>query len=145
MKAKRSATHCKARTNAGKSCRAAATAGGLCFFHANPNKAAELGRKGGRGKRQAIADILDPLPRLDKAIAVLDTLERLSTDVYSGKLEPRIAQALTPLLALQLRAIEMTDLERRIIELERQIAEASDGADDESWRNAGDLATRPKQ
>lgn len=39
---------CKALTKSGKPCRAAATAGGLCFFHANPNKRlswAELGEK----------------------------------------------------------------------------------------------------
>jgi hypothetical protein len=39
---------CKGRTRSGKPCRAAATAGGLCFFHANPAKAAALGRLGGK-------------------------------------------------------------------------------------------------
>lgn len=38
---------CKAQAKSGKRCGAAATAGGLCFFHANPNKASELGRIGG--------------------------------------------------------------------------------------------------
>jgi hypothetical protein len=37
---------CKALAKTGKPCRAAATAGGLCFFHANPAKASELGRSG---------------------------------------------------------------------------------------------------
>jgi hypothetical protein len=37
---------CKAKTKARQRCRAAATAGGLCFFHANPDKASELGREG---------------------------------------------------------------------------------------------------
>jgi len=41
---------CQGQTKAGKPCRAAATSGGLCYFHANPNKAAELGRIGGRNK-----------------------------------------------------------------------------------------------
>jgi len=44
MDAKQNGSRCKARTKAGKPCRAAATAGGLCFFHANPEKASELGR-----------------------------------------------------------------------------------------------------
>jgi hypothetical protein len=71
---------CKARAKSGKPCRAAATAGGLCFFHANPNKASELGRIGGRSKRHAAAEIADPLPVLDSAIAVRDTLARLIAD-----------------------------------------------------------------
>ena len=50
MIAKKSDSRCQGRTKSGKPCRAAATAGGLCFFHANPNKASELGRIGGRSK-----------------------------------------------------------------------------------------------
>jgi hypothetical protein len=75
---------CKARAKSGKPCRAAATAGGLCFFHANPNNASELGRIGGRSKRHPAAEIADPLPVLNSAIAVRDTLARLIADVYAG-------------------------------------------------------------
>ncbi len=150
MGAKRKESRCKVLTRAGKPCRAAATAGGLCYFHANPNKASELGRKGGKSKRPAVGENFDPLPRLDKAIAVRDTLARLIADVHAGKLETRIATALGPLLGLQLRAIETTDLERRIVELEKRSAEvhraeASNGEGDESWREAGDLAASRKQ
>jgi len=48
MKPMSSNSRCKANTKEGRPCRAAATEGGLCFFHANPNKAVELGRIGGR-------------------------------------------------------------------------------------------------
>jgi hypothetical protein len=44
-------------------------------------------------------------------------------DVHAGRINPRIAAALAPLLNLQLRANETTDLERlqrRIEELEKQ-------------------------
>ena len=68
---------CKALTKSGKPCRAAATAGGLCFFHAHPNKASELGRPGGRSKSRVVTEGLDPLPALDNAIAVRDALARL--------------------------------------------------------------------
>ena len=77
---------CKALTKSGKPCRAAATASGLCFFHANPTKASELGRKGGRSKNQVVTEGLDPLPALDNAFAVRDTLTRLFSDAYMGKL-----------------------------------------------------------
>ena len=55
---------CKAKTKSGKPCRAAATEGGLCFFHANPDKASELGRIGGRNKGHASGESADPLARL---------------------------------------------------------------------------------
>ena len=115
---------CKALAHSGKRCRAAATEGGLCFFHANPNKASELGRIGGRKNRHAVAETADPLPSLHTAIAVRDAVARLIDDVYSGKLHPRVASGLAPLLSLQLRAIETSDLERRIEALEKRLRDA---------------------
>jgi hypothetical protein len=115
--------HCKAKAKSGKRCKAAATDGGLCFFHANPNKASELGRIGGRSKRHIPAENAEPLARLDNGIAVRDTVDRLIAGVYSGKVQPRIAASLAPLLNLQMRAIEASDLERRLAELEKRLAE----------------------
>ena len=125
METKGRESRCKARTQAGKPCRAAATEGGLCFFHANPDKASELGRIGGRSKGRAAAENADPLPTLDNAMAVRDTVNRLVADVYSGKLHPRVAAGLAPLLNLQFRAIEKTtDLEQRVAKLEKLLASA---------------------
>lgn len=109
---------CQGQTKKGKPCRAAATEGGLCFFHANPKKAVELGRLGGR-KNARPAVILEPLPNLDSVAAVQDALKRMISDVYSGKLHPRIVAGLAPLLNLQLRAIEKTEFEQRIAKIER--------------------------
>jgi hypothetical protein len=117
-------SRCRARAKSGKHCRAAATAGGLCFFHANPNKASELGRIGGRSKRQSPAESADPLPTLDSATAVRNTVARLIADVYSGKLDPRVAAGLAPLLRLQLQAIGNTDLEQQLAKWEKLLAEA---------------------
>jgi hypothetical protein len=91
---------CKGQTKSGKPCRAAATSGGLCFFHANPNKASELGRIGGKRNRRVIAQNDDPLPKLNTAMAVRDVVTQLIADVYSGKLQPRVAAGLAPLLNL---------------------------------------------
>ena len=126
METKGRKSRCKARTKAGKPCQAAATTGGLCFFHANPNKASELGRIGGRSKRHSVADGADLLPKLDTARAVRDTVARLIEDVYAGRLHPRVAGGLAPLLNLQMRAIETTDLEWRLTKLEKLSAEAED-------------------
>ena len=128
METKQRKSRCRGRTKAGKPCRAAATEGGLCFFHANPTKASELGRIGGRKNRHAAAEAADPLPTLDNAIAVRDTVGRLIADVYSGKLHPRVAAGLAPLLNLQLRAIETTGLERRVAKLEKLFAESKEGS-----------------
>ena len=119
MTAKNQAHRCKAKTKSGKPCQAAATAGGLCFFHANPDKASELGRIGGRSNRHAAGQSADPLPTLDNALAVRETGSRLIANVLAGRIKPRIAAVLTPLLNLQLRAIETTDVARRLAEVEK--------------------------
>ena len=115
-------SRCKSLAKSGKPCQAAATAGGLCYFHANPNKASELGRIGGRSRRLSTPENPDPLPTLDNALAVRSTVARLITDVYAGKLHPKIAAGLAPLLNLQLRAIETADVELRVAKLEKQAA-----------------------
>ena len=53
-------------------------------------------------------------------------MARLIADVYAGKIDPRIAAGLAPLLNLHLRAIEMVDtatLERRMAEVEKLLTE----------------------
>jgi hypothetical protein len=117
---------CRTRTKEGKPCHAAATEGGLCFFHANPNKASELGRIGGRSKRPAAAEDCDPLPTVHTAIALRDTVDRLYADVRSGKLRSSYARDLAPLLNLKLRVMERTNLEEKVAKLEQQLAETKD-------------------
>jgi len=133
MSFKNESTRCKDTTKRGEPCRAAATAGGLCFFHANPNKASELGRIGGRSKGRINTEMVDPLPLsnahlgrsgtrpitpglcpyettplplLDDAIAVRDTVTRLIADVHAGKVEPKVIAVLTDLINLRLRALD---------------------------------------
>jgi hypothetical protein len=65
---------------------------------------------------------VDPLPDLNTVTAVRDVVKRMITDVYAGKLHPRIAAGLAPLLHLQLRAIEKTDFEQRLAKTEQQVA-----------------------
>jgi hypothetical protein len=119
MQTKRKENRCKGRTKTGKPCDAAATDGGLCFFHANPNKASELGRIGGRSKRQAAAENGAPVPPLDNAGAVRDAAGRLIAEVIAGNIHPRVAAGLAPLMNLQLHAITIADLELRMAKLEQ--------------------------
>ena len=128
MKTRRKQNLCQALTKDGKPCRAAAMPGGLCFFHANPKKAAQLGRIGGRSRRHRDGALADSLPKLDTATAVQETISWVVKEVVAGKLDPKIAASITPLLELQRRLIETVNLERRLALLEKKSA-ADDQAD----------------
>ena len=45
-------------------------------------------------------------------------------DVYAGKLHPRLAVGLAPLMHLQLRVLEKTDLEKRLARVDRLLRES---------------------
>lgn len=125
MNNKRNGTRCRSLTTAGGPCGAAAMEGGLCFFHANPDKARELGRIGGRkNRRVSNMEATDVIPALDTAMAVQNKTAELIEGICSGRIHPRIGSGLAPLLSLQMRAIETTDLERRMQALEKRDAEA---------------------
>ena len=102
----------------GNPCRAAATAGGLCFFHSNPAKASELGRIGGRRNRHVAAEPCTALPPVDSARGIREAVTILVNDVYAGKLNPKTAAVITPLLKLLLQATEASDIESKVTHLE---------------------------
>jgi hypothetical protein len=131
MTLKKPDSRCQGQTKSGDPCRAAATAGGLCYFHANPNKASELGRIGGQKKKSnsAAAESNEPLPTVDNAIAVRDLVAQLIADVQSGKMHPKVAAGLAPLMNLQLRAIETSNLELQLAEVEKRLAKLEAGRD----------------
>ena len=87
-----------------------------------------MGRIGGRKKSRPPADVSDPLPKLDKATAVRDAVEKLIADVYEGRIQPRVAAGLAPLFSLQLRAVEAIgtmeamDLKGRLEKVEELMA-----------------------
>jgi hypothetical protein len=133
MTLKKPDSRCQGRTKSGNPCRAAATAGGLCYFHANPNKASQLGRIGGSKKKGHAVEGSEPLPTVDNAIAVRDLVARLISDVHSGKVHPKVAAGLAPLMNLQLRAIETSNLEIRVEKLEKLLTKLA--ADRNKKRN----------
>jgi hypothetical protein len=51
--------------------------------------------------------------------AVRDVAEKLIADVYAGRVQPRVAAGLAPLLNLQLRVVQATDFERGLAQLEK--------------------------
>jgi hypothetical protein len=110
--------------------------GGLCFFHANPNKAAELGRIGGSQNRHSFTGLADPARDLKTAKGVLEECARLIENIYTGKIPPKVATCIGPLLSLQMRVIQVAELEARIAKLEQAQGcrgqHANDGADKSS-------------
>ena len=128
MDHKQRENRCRGITKQGKPCRAAAAEDGLCFFHANPNKAVELGRIGGRRNSHDFGtSTADPPHDLKSAKGVLDAGARLIEDVYAGRLSPRVASCLGPLLNMQMRAVQATEIETRIAKLEESMALNQEG------------------
>jgi hypothetical protein len=102
MSNKQNGTRCIARTTEGRPCRAFAGIGKkFCYLHADPDRARELGRIGGRKNRHLLAEALDPLPAANTALAVLNNATQTMNDVRSGKLDPKTALSLVQLLGLQ--------------------------------------------
>jgi hypothetical protein len=112
---------CKGKTTAGAACRAPAGAGGLCFFHANPDKAHTLGQIGGRKNRAQLPE--PPAAGSLSAADLRDILVEAIHDVRSKKITPRTAGALAQLGNCLHRVLQTADLEARLARLEQQLAE----------------------
>lgn len=73
------ANRCKAiAKSTGEPCKAAPTANGFCYFHAHPEKASELGRKGGKNKRRRETETFEEwLSALGDAEAIHEASHRI--------------------------------------------------------------------
>ena len=93
MPHKNSKPRCKATAKNSKPCSAAPTSGGLCFFHANPDKASELGQRGGRAKGPtANPDAAEYIARpLNTVGDVTNLLANTINDLRSGRIYSRLA------------------------------------------------------
>lgn len=112
---------CQATTKAGKPCRAPASAGGLCFLHANPTQARELGQVGGRKNRQQVPEL--PAAKSMTIAQLNEVLIGTLHGVQSKKVSARRASAVVQLCAALQRTLPAADLEARLSRLEEQVAE----------------------
>jgi hypothetical protein len=113
---------CSARTKSGNECRTGAVTGTqFCALHGDPERAAELGRMGGRRNRHCVdtepINITPPSTPED----VKNLLGQAMADVRAKKLEPRTATALTYMARVLLEAFETTDLQKRLERLEQEV------------------------
>ncbi len=112
---------CSGETKAGAPCRAPAGSQGMCFFHANPDKAQTLGQIGGRKNRSRLPE---PLTAGSLSAADLSSiLVQAISDLRSNKISPRMAGALSQLCNSLHRVLPETDLDARLARLDQQFAE----------------------
>lgn len=111
---------CKATTNAGERCRAVAVKAGLCALHADPNLAAEMGRKSGKARRFRESGE-QPQPELappQTAQEVRTALGQFISDVRARRLDPKVGSTLGYLANVLLKSIEVSDVQERLAALE---------------------------
>lgn len=121
-----SGNFCKARTRDGQPCKAPPTKGSLCYFHANPGQARVLGQKGGRKNRYQVTDVV--VPERITGAALGTVLDRTLGELLAGRLDPRVATAVAQLVNMRRRVTETVDLETRVSELERKLADQGNAA-----------------
>jgi len=110
---------CQSKTRTGAACRAPASVGGLCFFHANPDRARSLGQIGGRRNRRSITDLQVP-DNMTAADLCKVTGEAMRL-LLAGQLGSREATALAQLSNSMFRIIPTAELENRVTMLEEQL------------------------
>src|SRR6266481_4470089 len=79
-------------------------------------------RIGGSKRRPAGTEPSDEFPAAATAAELRDLGTRLIADMLAGRINPRTAAGLVPLMNLQLRAVEVAGLETRLNKLEQDFA-----------------------
>jgi general stress protein YciG len=123
----KSVISCKATNKKGVPCGAHATETGYCHLHSDPERAAQLGREGGKKNRHVVGSAARPLPGLDNITGVRDALAVMIEDVHANRMHPRTAGSVASLMNLLIRALEPAELEQRVKKLENEIAALSGG------------------
>ena len=110
---------CQKKKRDGDECRARARSGQkYCALHAEPGKAAELGSKGGRRRAVYSPDGLQEFTAPRTAANLRDLLAQSIIEIRMGKLDPKLANSISYLGTGFLRALEVSDLEARLLALE---------------------------
>jgi hypothetical protein len=118
---------CQKKKRDGNPCRAHALSGKQhCALHAEPSKAAELGRRGGRRRAVYSPYDLKEFEAPKTAAELRDLLAQSIIEIRNGQLDPKLANSISYLGAGFVRASEVADLEqekqRRAIERREKLA-----------------------
>jgi len=110
---------CRAETKAGGPCAApAGRAGNYCALHADPERAAQLGRKGGTKSRRVYEPNEWKGSAPQNACDVKNLLAEAMAEIRAGRMDPKLGTTLGYLGTSLLKAIETSDLEERLEKLE---------------------------
>jgi hypothetical protein len=111
---------CEAKTRDGKPCGATPIHGKKrCLFHTG-NFASELGARGGRRRAVYNPDNLERFEPPKNASDLVPLLAQTICEVRSGRIDPRIVNAVVYTSAAFLNAIEISDLDSRLKALEKK-------------------------
>src|SRR5271157_1789418 len=112
---------CQAKTKAGRQCAAPAVRGGaFCALHSDPNRAAELGRRGGACNRKVYDGDVRNVSVPESAGDVKRMMAESMAEVRAGKMDPKLGSTLGYLGTALLRAFEVADFEERLERLEQK-------------------------
>src|SRR5664279_5244569 len=106
---------CQAKTKAGRPCAAPVLSGSaFCSLHADPERAAALGRKGGARNRKVYDGDVHNVSVPESAGDVKRMLAETMADTRAGKIDPKLGSTLGYLDTALLRAFEVADFEQRL-------------------------------
>ena len=110
---------CQAKTKAGGPCAAPVAHGGnYCALHADPERAAQLGRKGGAKNRRVYEPNEWEGSAPQNASDVKNLLADAMAEIRRGRMDPKLGTTLGYLGTSLLKAIETSDIEERLEKLE---------------------------
>ena len=112
---------CEKRKRDGSRCKAYALTGAkYCALHAEPEKAAFLGTKGGHRRTVYSPDNLKEFPPPRTAADLRDLIAQSIVEIRAGTLDPKLANSISYLGGGFMKALEVSDAERRLAVLEEK-------------------------
>jgi hypothetical protein len=113
---------CKKKKWDGGQCGASALTGKkYCALHSEPGRAALLGSKGGRRRSIYSPHSLKEFATPKSASDLRDLLAQSIIEIRAGTLDPKLANSISYLGVGFLRALDVSDVERRLDALEQEI------------------------
>ncbi len=117
-------TPCKAKKPDGSDCQAAALPGSeYCFFHdpAKAERRREAQSLGGRHNHMKTLDEDTPDVKIQNCQDTVPLLSETINQVRKGEIDPRVANAVGYLANVIIKAVEQSDIEKRIEAIEAAV------------------------
>lgn len=110
---------CSSQTRNGQRCKAAALSGQpYCFLHSAPEKAREVGARGGSRRKVFDLSKLKDFPTAKNATDLMEVTAQTLSDVRKGKIDAKVANAIGGLAGVLMKLFEHTTFEERLTRLE---------------------------